>query len=80
MTRYAKRKLKYSHFNLLPYIEWDRFVILTGAQAEWGLRYCIYMPVWYTKAGKGIYVSFGNRFVVILPHHKNLLLLALTLV
>ena len=63
--------------NLLPYIEWDRFVILTGAQAEWGLRYCIYMPVWYTK---GIYVSFVNCFVVILPHHKNLSLLALTLV
>jgi hypothetical protein len=44
MTRYAKTKLKYSlneHFNLLPYIEWDRFVTLTGAQAEWGLRYRI---------------------------------------
>jgi hypothetical protein len=41
MTRYAKRKLKYSlneNFNLLPYVEWDR----TGAQAEWGLRYRIY--------------------------------------
>jgi hypothetical protein len=38
---YAKRKLKYSlseNFNLLPYVEWDRFVTLTGAQAEWGLR------------------------------------------
>jgi hypothetical protein len=35
------------------------------------------MTVWYTK---GIYVSFVNCFVVILPHHKNLLLLALTLV
>jgi histidinol phosphatase-like PHP family hydrolase len=37
MTRYAKRKLKYSlneNFNLLPYFEWDRFVTLTGAQAE----------------------------------------------
>ena len=32
-----------------------------------------YMTEWYTK---GIYVSF----VDILPHHKNLLLLALTLV
>ena len=32
-----------------------------------------YMTVWYTK---GIYVSFVNCFVVILPHHKNLLLLA----
>ena len=45
MTRYAKRKLKYSlnqNFNLLPYVEWDRFVTLTGAQAEWGLRYSIY--------------------------------------
>ena len=33
MTRYAKRKLKYSlneNFNLLPYVEWDRFVTLTG--------------------------------------------------
>ena len=33
-----KRKLKYSlseNFNLLlPYVEWDRFVTLTGAQAE----------------------------------------------
>ena len=37
MTRYAKRKLKYSlneNFNLLPYVEWDRFVTLTGAHAE----------------------------------------------
>jgi hypothetical protein len=36
-----------------------------------------YMTVWYTK---GIYVSLVNCFVVILPHHKNVLLLALTLV
>jgi hypothetical protein len=36
-----------------------------------------YLTVWYTKS---IYVSFVNCFVVILPHHKNLLLLALTLV
>ena len=46
MTRYAKRKLKYSlneNFNLLPYVEWDRFVTLTGAQAELGLRYRIYL-------------------------------------
>ena len=31
------RKLKYSlneNFDLLPYVEWDRFVTLTGAQAE----------------------------------------------
>ena len=29
MTRYGKRNLKYSlneNFNLLPYVEWDRFV------------------------------------------------------
>ena len=46
MTRYAKRKLKYSlneNFNLLSYVEWDRFITLTGAQAEWGLRYRIYI-------------------------------------
>jgi hypothetical protein len=36
-----------------------------------------YMTVWCTK---GVYVSFVNCFVVILPHHKNVLLLALTLV
>jgi hypothetical protein len=35
------------------------------------------MTVWYTK---GIHVSVVNCFVVILPHHKNVLLLALTLV
>ena len=37
MTRYAKRKLKYSlneNFNFLPYVEWDRFVTLTGARNE----------------------------------------------
>ena len=36
-----------------------------------------YMTVWCTM---GIYVSFVTCFVVILPHHKNVLLLALTLV
>ena len=33
MTRYANRKLKYSlneNFNLFSYVEWDRFVILSG--------------------------------------------------
>ena len=53
MTRYAKRKLKYSlneNFNLLPCIEWDRFVTLTGAQAEWGLRYRIYFWLDTTRA------------------------------
>ena len=34
-----------------------------------------YMTVWYTKS---IYVSFVNCFVVILPHHNHLFLLALT--
>jgi hypothetical protein len=29
------------NINLFPYVEWDRFVTLTGAQAEWGLRYHI---------------------------------------
>jgi hypothetical protein len=51
-TTYAKRKLKYSrneHFNLLPYVEWDRFVTLTEAQAEWGLRYRIYVKKWYER-------------------------------
>ena len=37
MTTYAKRKLKYSrneNFNLLHYVEWDRFVTLAGAKAD----------------------------------------------
>ena len=45
MTTYAKRKLKYSrneNFNLLHYVEWNGIVTLTGAQADWGLRYRIY--------------------------------------
>jgi hypothetical protein len=29
------------HLTKIPYVEWDRFVTLTGAQAEWGLRYRI---------------------------------------
>jgi hypothetical protein len=39
MTRYAKRKLKYSlneNFNLLPYVEWDRFVTLNWSTS--GMR------------------------------------------
>ena len=39
MTTYAKRKLKYSgneNFNLLHYVEWDRFVTLAGSKS--GLR------------------------------------------
>jgi hypothetical protein len=45
-----KRKLKYSrneNFNLLHYVEWDRIVTLTGAQADWGLRYRIYVLTIY---------------------------------
>ena len=39
MTTYAKRKLKYSwneNFNLLHYVEWNRFVTLAGSKS--GLR------------------------------------------
>ena len=35
MTTYAKRKLKYSrneNFNLLQYVEWDRFATLAGSK------------------------------------------------
>ena len=42
MTTYAKRKLKYSrneNFNLLHYVEWDRFVTLAGSKS--GLRVTI---------------------------------------
>jgi hypothetical protein len=51
MTRYAKRKLKYSfneNFNLLPYVEWDQFVALTGAQANEGYVIVsrIHQPLW----------------------------------
>ena len=52
---------------------------MPGCSVQWKMNKNAhgYMTVWYTK---GIYVSFVNCFVVILPHHKNLLLLALTLV
>jgi hypothetical protein len=36
MTTYAKRKLKYSrneNFNLLHYVEWDRFVAPAGSKS-----------------------------------------------
>jgi len=49
MTRYAKRKLKYSlneNFNLLPYVEWDRFVTPTGMRVTLSyLIICIYIGV-----------------------------------
>ena len=35
------QKESWNIFNLLPYVEWDRFITLTEAQAEWGLRYRI---------------------------------------
>jgi hypothetical protein len=63
MTRYAKRKLKYSvneNFNLLTYVEWDRFVTLTGAQAECGLRYRIYRVPTQKLNKKCVYVSILN--------------------
>jgi hypothetical protein len=52
---------------------------MPGCSVQWKMNKNIhgYMTVWYTK---GIHVSVVNCFVVILPHHKNLLLLALTLV
>ena len=52
---------------------------MPGCSVQWKMNKNThgYMKVWYTK---GIYVSFVNCFVVILPHHKNLLLLTLTLV
>jgi hypothetical protein len=54
-------------------------VMVPGCSVQWKVNKNThgYMTVRYTK---GIYVSFVNCFVVILPHHKNLLLLALTLV
>ena len=52
---------------------------MPGCSVQWKMNKNThgYMAVWYTK---GIYVSFVNCFEVILPHHTNLLLLALTLV
>ena len=38
MTTYAKGKLKYSRNENFNYVEWDRFVTLAGAKADWGLR------------------------------------------
>ena len=47
MTTYAKRKLKYSrndNFNLLHYVEWDRFVTLAGSKS--GLRVTLSYLQW----------------------------------
>ena len=48
---------------------------MSGCSFQWKMNKNThsYMTVWYTK---GIQVSFVNCFVVILPHHKNVLLLA----
>jgi hypothetical protein len=40
-TQRSEVKTPYCKVALLSYVEWDRFVTLTGAQAEWGLRYRI---------------------------------------
>ena len=51
MTTYAKRKLKYSldeNFNLLHYVEWDRFVTLAGSKS--GLR--VTLSYMYIQASK----------------------------
>ena len=69
MTRYAKRKLKYpfsENFNLPPYVEWDRFVSLTGAQAEWGLRYRIYHNT------SSVLAMFNHLQLPTLEHRRNL--------
>ena len=48
---------------------------IPGCSVQWKMNKNThgYMTLWFTK---GIYVSFVNSFMVILPHHKNLLLLA----
>jgi hypothetical protein len=52
---------------------------MSGCSFQWKMNKNThsYMTVWYTK---GIQVSFVNCFVVILPHHKNLLLFGIALV
>ena len=37
----TKTPLGVNHFRMLHYVKWDRIVTLTGAQADWGLRYRI---------------------------------------
>jgi hypothetical protein len=57
MTRYAKRKLIYSlneNFNLLPYVEWDRFVTLTS-----GMRVSLsYLFIIVCEIGINIFVCY----------------------
>ena len=51
MTTYAKGKLKYSrneNFNLLHYVEWDRFVTPAGSKS--GLR--VTLSYMYIQASK----------------------------
>ena len=79
MTKDAKRKLKYSrneNFNLLPYVEWDRFVTQTGAQAEWGflkiLKYKLVVQIvnlFLDILGKRKYID--NWMLTIITFVKN---------
>ena len=67
MTRYAKRKLKYSlneNFNLLPYVEWDRFVTLSGMS---GMRVTLsYLANHYTTATVII-----EKYKIYSVHYQN---------
>jgi hypothetical protein len=63
MTRYAKRKLKYSvneNFNLLPYVECDRFVTLTS-----GMRVTLSYLVIFLLGRKCEYIFFTYNWIYI---------------
>jgi hypothetical protein len=49
---------------LLHYVEWDRIVTFTGAQADWGLRYCIYVQ---KRAGLHL-ISIAQKANVLKPY------------
>ena len=42
LARWAKNARCESLLALLHYVKWDRIITLTGAQADWGLRFRIY--------------------------------------
>ena len=64
MTTYAKRKLKYSrneNFNLLHYVEWDRFATLVGAKAD---RITLSYLSLYKQASNMSSIELFNRILI----------------
>ena len=80
MTRYGKRNLKYSlneNFNLLPYVEWDRFVT-QALEFQTPPFFLIWtLPrLWYGSLSGSISLNHLSIFYNILCYNSPVLLTA----